>query len=120
MMAKEYIDRIDFIYLFYLSFYVKRYFQWQFSVDNNNPVHYGGTDEWYYYFINSYLLDFTNIIAGLGVIHGISTKNTFATTYFAFKFTLSNIRVDTTRALLTSGEFDYVRQINYGYLILCI
>ena len=30
MMAKEYIDRIDFIYLFYLSFYVKRYFQWGF------------------------------------------------------------------------------------------
>ena len=120
MMAKEYIDRIDKLNLFYLSFYVKRYFQWQFSINNNNPVHYGGTDEWYYYFINSYLLDFTNIIAGLGVIHDINTGGSYATTYFAFKFELSNIRVDTTRALLMHGEFDYVKAINYGYLILCI
>ena len=28
MMAKEYIDRIDKLNLFYLSFYIKRYFQW--------------------------------------------------------------------------------------------
>ena len=28
MIAKEYIDRIDKLNLFYLSFYVKRYFQW--------------------------------------------------------------------------------------------
>ena len=32
MMAKEYIDRIDKLNLFYLSFYIKRYFQWA----NNN------------------------------------------------------------------------------------
>ena len=96
------------------------YAQWQSIVLNSNPVHYGGSDQWYYYFINSYLLDFTNIMAGLGVVHDMNTNGSYATTYFAFRFELSNIRVDTTRSLSLDGKIDYVRSINYGYLILCI
>ena len=54
------------------------------------------------------------------MVHDINTRGSYATTYFAFRFELSNIRVDTTRSLTTTGEIDYVRAINYGYLILCI
>lgn len=61
MMAKEYIDRIDKLNLFYLSFYVKNVFQWrQTEIYNKTwtfPISYST-------FLTACLLGF--VIEGIG------------------------------------------------------
>ena len=97
-IAKEYIDRIDFIYLFYLSFYVKRFFQWlrldlittdgiDFEIRNYpypisirtrytcSVVHVGGPDAgtWMYTFADNFSTQGISARASDNISHGIES-----------------------------------------------